>query len=57
MFASDDALFGNDQIYFNFKYTHPNFSHCVLQTLDEVEYVERIKGKLILEVFIPRQNN
>ena len=33
------------------------FLHCVLQTLDEVSYVEIIKVESIIEVIIPRQEN
>ena len=54
-FSSDDALIGNGQKYSNFYYLHPNFLHCVIQTLDEVASVQIIKGKLIVEVMILRQ--
>ena len=35
----------------------PTILHCVLQKLDEVESVEIIKGKIIIEVIILRQEN
>ena len=34
-----------------------NFFHCVLQTLDEVASDKTIKGKLMIEVIILRQEN
>ena len=43
-FASDGALIGNGQTYSSFYYIHPNFKNGVLKTLDELAYVERIKG-------------
>ena len=35
----------------------PIFIHRVFQTLDEVAYVKIIKGKLVTEVIIIRQEN
>ena len=35
----------------------PTFLHCVLQTIGEVEYDDRNKGKSIIEVIILRQEN
>ena len=43
IFASYDALIGNGKKYSDFQYIPINFLHCVLQTLIELEYVERTK--------------
>ena len=53
--ASDYAIIGNGHIYSNFNKLIPTFQNCVLQTLDEVAYVEGIQGKLIIEVIIPKR--
>ena len=41
----------------NFNVFIPTFLHCVLQILDGVSYIEIIKGEIIIEVIIPRQEN
>ena len=56
-FVSNDALLGNFQTDSNFNTVIPNFLPCVLQTLDKSAYVERMKGKLIIEVIFLRQEN
>ena len=43
VFASYDVLIGNGRTYSNFYIFIPIFLHCVLQTLIEVAFVERIK--------------
>ena len=55
--ASDDALIGNNQTYSNFDIFIPTFLHCLLQRLDEVSYVERIKVQLVIGVIIIRKEN
>ena len=51
-FASDDALIGNGQPYSNFKYIYPTFYIVHPQTLDELSFVELIKGIIFIEVII-----